>query len=393
MTMTPNEALIKLLDQVSEQLWELDLDDALFERLKKRCASLTAQIAVHRSLQGTIARIQQGPHTPLPNTPSRIYKFLDSLYGTETSNTQLESRWQQLRKLDCETFLLISIAYTPLDISKMHRIDFDYLIRNARKVLDAKPLSQKWIFRKEIQLAIAEKSELPNIGIFKKRRFTIFQFSFQHWPLIGYHELEFLPNDSSGEQREKQLTFQGKTNRQSSVDQAQSDVDQRKKRKRSDGLQVRNLDASLSTPGNSQASSSNMRRDTGVPDSGPGHDLVLGLRKNSIASATSTEKIGLMYTPRVSIKMSEHAICRSPAVAGSLAVLMWIGQLPSLRQMALIGLNANSSITHGPTWTWEMADLMNRSNPLRARWCWRQPGAACTPPLHVRAREVTRNGF
>lgn len=56
--------------------------------------------------------------------------------------------------------LLIAVLYTPLDVSKMNRSKFDYLVENAANFLQVKALPLKWICHKDIQLAIAAKVEL-----------------------------------------------------------------------------------------------------------------------------------------------------------------------------------------------------------------------------------------
>ncbi|GIJ92743.1 hypothetical protein Asppvi_002021 [Aspergillus pseudoviridinutans] len=184
------DQLIQALDQVSEQLWETSLDDPTFEILKARCSRLSAQVAVHHALQKTGRLILKSAlKDPLPNAQSRICKFFDALYSGEKTNSTSESRWQQLRDLDCKTFLFIAVSYTPLDITKMNRTEFEYLVRNATKYLEKLSLPLDWIFRKEIQLAIVEKSDLPDIRLFKKR----------------YHDLEFSVDNSHDTQPEKRF--------------------------------------------------------------------------------------------------------------------------------------------------------------------------------------------
>jgi hypothetical protein len=167
------DQLIQALDKASEQLWETSLDDPAFEILKARCSRLSAQVAVHHALQKTARLILKSPKVSLPNAQSRICKFFDALYSGEKTNSTLESRWQQLRDLDCKTFLFIAVSYTPLDITKMSRTEFEYLVRNATKYIGTRSLPLDWIFRKEIQLAIVEKSDLPDIRLFKKRKWPL----------------------------------------------------------------------------------------------------------------------------------------------------------------------------------------------------------------------------
>jgi hypothetical protein len=128
------EQLLQELDRISKQLREIPaLDDGVYETVKERCSRLSTQLAVQHRLQKTISSIIHSElAVSLPNAHSRICKFLDSLYRNgETSNSASKLRWQTLRGLDFRTFLLIAISYTPLEIQKMHRTEFEYLIQNA----------------------------------------------------------------------------------------------------------------------------------------------------------------------------------------------------------------------------------------------------------------------
>jgi hypothetical protein len=176
--MSTGEEFLETLNEVSEGLWNMSFDDAIFKTLKAKCLSLSGQVAVHQSLKRSVSHVLRSESSvPLPNSQARIGKFLDFLYGNgNAANPALESRQQQLQKLDCQTFLLIAVSYTPLEISKMNRIEFDYLIQYAPKYSNAKYMPPQWIFRKEIQLAIAEKSDLANIRLFKKSKYLLFVY-------------------------------------------------------------------------------------------------------------------------------------------------------------------------------------------------------------------------
>jgi len=168
--MSTGEWIFEELDLIGRRLWEISLDSSAFNTLKKKTSRLSAQIAVHQALENAASQLlePQGSR-PLPNTQGRLSKFLDTLYGsTDNTGTTTESRWQKIRSLDCATFLFIAVSYTPLEISKMHRTEFEYLIENAQKYLQVKSLPPRWMFRREIQMALAGKAELENIAQFKK---------------------------------------------------------------------------------------------------------------------------------------------------------------------------------------------------------------------------------
>jgi hypothetical protein len=85
--MATTEEIIKKIDLISNLLFETSLNDETFDTLKKTSAQLSAQIAVHYSLQATVTHLL-GPEssTPLLNTQGRLSKFLDVLYSCEENS-------------------------------------------------------------------------------------------------------------------------------------------------------------------------------------------------------------------------------------------------------------------------------------------------------------------
>lgn len=166
------EQIAESLDTASQQIWDDGLDDSAFDILRRKALWLSAQIAVHEVLQNT-ARHLLGPQNSsgLLNAQSRLGKFIDTLYG-KPDNEKNEARWQKLRDMDCAGFLFIAVSYTPLEITKMHRIEFDYLVGNASKFLQLKALPPKWVFRKEIQIAIAGKADLEGAASFRRSSYS-----------------------------------------------------------------------------------------------------------------------------------------------------------------------------------------------------------------------------
>jgi hypothetical protein len=107
----------------------------------------------------------------LPHVQGRLGKFIDSLYGNSDNANATKQRWQELQKLDCETFLFVGVSYTPLDISKMHRMEFSYLMENAAQYVQAKDLPLRWMFRKEIQVTLAANAHLDSFAQFRRSEF------------------------------------------------------------------------------------------------------------------------------------------------------------------------------------------------------------------------------
>ncbi|KAF2021830.1 hypothetical protein BU24DRAFT_488168 [Aaosphaeria arxii CBS 175.79] len=194
--MSDLESMLEQLDLIGKHMWDISLDKSSFSSLKTKISDLEAQIAVHDALQNTVRQLQESGTSTLTKPQSRVSKFLETLYGNNASATD-ESRWNSLRCLDCETFLFIAVSYTPMDITKMPRIGFQYLIESAPKYLSKKLLPPRWMFSRELQLGVADKADLAGIAQFKRR----------------YHELEFdMNNTLDDEERRKRPRAEGQSN-------------------------------------------------------------------------------------------------------------------------------------------------------------------------------------
>ncbi|KAK7967614.1 uncharacterized protein PG986_001891 [Apiospora aurea] len=159
-------AVIKGLDKLGSLVWNVDSD---YDTLHEKVSVISAQIAVHKVLETTVRHLRSDALTQ--TVQSRLSKFLETVHGPE----EAKGRFENLRNLDCQTFIFVAISFTPLDITKMNRTEFKYLIDNAAKFIRLKAPSQKWMFRDEIQLAIAAKASLKSTINFRK----------------AYHHLEF----------------------------------------------------------------------------------------------------------------------------------------------------------------------------------------------------------
>lgn len=158
------------LDALSRRIWDVNLDNSATDTLRQRASMLSMQIAVHQALGGTARNLsQQQDSTGLLNAQSRVGKFMEAVYGKPDSDKN-EMRWQKLRDMDCVTFLFIGVSYTPLEIMKMHRTEFEYLVTNVTKFQQVKALPKNWIFRKEIQVAVAGKADLPGATEFRRSK-------------------------------------------------------------------------------------------------------------------------------------------------------------------------------------------------------------------------------
>ncbi|KAM5461992.1 hypothetical protein MferCBS49748_006844 [Microsporum ferrugineum] len=152
---------------LNKHICEIDLDDSTFSKLKDKIARLSARTAVFYSLQGPARQLRNS--SSLPHAHGRLTRFLEVLYGGQTKASSAQERWQKIRGLSCETLLLIGVAYNPLEITKMGRIEFECLMDQAEPYLSSRPLPENWIFRREIQMAMATSSDLENISELRKR--------------------------------------------------------------------------------------------------------------------------------------------------------------------------------------------------------------------------------
>jgi hypothetical protein len=162
------------LDLLSRRVWDIWIGDPAYFTLSQKVSRLSAQLAVHHVLRNTIQHLTtQESVIGIPNSRSRLSRFIENAYEKlEYKGRTNEQRWERLRHLDCDAFLLLAVSYTPLDISKMHRTEFDYLVENATQFLQVEALSPRWIFHKDIQLVIAAKVELQGAAEFRKSSFS-----------------------------------------------------------------------------------------------------------------------------------------------------------------------------------------------------------------------------
>ncbi|OAT03140.1 uncharacterized protein BDCG_17946 [Blastomyces dermatitidis ER-3] len=161
------EEIITQIDQISKRICEIDLDDSAFSKLKDKIAWLSARTSVYHSLKGLAKHLRKS--SPLPHRNGRFSKFLEVLYRSQAKSISAHVlQWEKIRGLSPEALLLIAGAYTSLDITKMGRVEFECLMNYTKPYLDARPLPEKWIFRREIQMAIAASSDLENISEFRK---------------------------------------------------------------------------------------------------------------------------------------------------------------------------------------------------------------------------------
>lgn len=160
------EWMFEQLGLIKKHLWNINLDNSVFSRLKTEISELSA---VHHTLESTVRQLHESGASTLTNPQNRIEKFLEALFGaSHQPSSANKPRWERLRSMDHETFLLIAASYTPLDVTKMPQTEFRFLIENASEYLHMKPLSPRWMFAREVQMAVAAKAELAGMEQFKR---------------------------------------------------------------------------------------------------------------------------------------------------------------------------------------------------------------------------------
>ncbi|KAK7178271.1 hypothetical protein PSPO01_15686 [Paraphaeosphaeria sporulosa] len=199
------EQVLAQLDSVEKDISDIKLEDSDFRRLQAKFSRLSSQLAVNHSLSNTIRQLEDSNGVKLRQT--RIEKFIKVVYGgARCSSSGDSSRWASLHNLDCEAFLLIAASYTPVDVAKMSRTEFECLIAIAPTRLNEPP--EKWMFRTEFQLAVAAHAEVGDMHQFKKR----------------YHELEYsIPDVEGSRKRRRTETEQHTGNVQEDPHEGQKD--------------------------------------------------------------------------------------------------------------------------------------------------------------------------
>lgn len=157
-------AIIDQLRTIPDALFEVNGDD-IFTTLAERLSTLQAEVAVHRALGATL-RILQGA-APLTGAQTRLCKFMDAVY-TPAKDMKKEERFQKLQSFAHEEFILVCISYTPVDLVKMSRNEFDCLLRLVSPFVRRKDFPRRWIFREEFQVSIATKAGLKRAAEFRK---------------------------------------------------------------------------------------------------------------------------------------------------------------------------------------------------------------------------------
>jgi len=148
--------MIESLEAISEQVWKDDLNDSAFNALKKKVSVLSAQIGVHQALQkGRLLLPLQNSNTSV--VQSRVGKVVDVVFRNPNSENygkfdKFEARWQQLRDMDCTTFLFIATSYTPLEITKSLELSSIILWATPRSSCALKLLLRDGCFAKRFKL-------------------------------------------------------------------------------------------------------------------------------------------------------------------------------------------------------------------------------------------------
>lgn len=159
----------RIVDAINQVIWDVTLENAQWVNLKQKVFSLFVQAAVHHTLHNA-AQLLSKPETIPNRAKSRLAKFIDAVYGPDT---KIEKRLGKLTELDCATFLFIAISYTPLELTKLHEAEFNYLVENASKYLSKVKLPPRWMFSKDIQVVIAAKADVPSATTLRKGLFNL----------------------------------------------------------------------------------------------------------------------------------------------------------------------------------------------------------------------------
>lgn len=184
--------ILENLDSIEKHIRDMNFSHSELNHLKLKLSGLSSQLAVHHSLTNTERCLRESSGAKLRQ--SRIEKFIKVVHGgANCPSSRDDSRWVSLRALDCGTFLLIAASYTPVDVAKMHRTEFEFLIVVAPEYLNKLP--SKWMFRKEFQWAVAAHAGLGGMPQFKRSMRALSVKRQIHSSTTEYHELEYSNSD------------------------------------------------------------------------------------------------------------------------------------------------------------------------------------------------------
>ncbi|KAI1840180.1 hypothetical protein JX266_013610 [Neoarthrinium moseri] len=182
-----------LLEHTSRLMWQIR-EQSEFDEISRRVSALQAQVAVHGALEPTITNLRS-PAT-IPTAQARLSKFIEMIYGVAEGKSDI--RTETLRQLDQDVFIFIGISYAPSEIPKMGRPEFQYLIDTTAKLMRVRNLPSRWMFRNEIQMAIASKADLKTTAALRKSYYTLeFQEELSAEQLAKRRRLDATENEAS----------------------------------------------------------------------------------------------------------------------------------------------------------------------------------------------------
>lgn len=152
------------LNELCDKIWTLPPDEELLASLSKSIARLSAPVSLNRVLQVTAGLIKRGGVAQIQGAQGKVSKFIEVIFNDDSWSCR------QLQSLEPDTFIFLALSFTGQEIVKIDDYQLMYLLTQSSAYLKEQKLPEGWLFGKEIQLAVASRSQLRSFSWFRKGR-------------------------------------------------------------------------------------------------------------------------------------------------------------------------------------------------------------------------------
>lgn len=149
------QEMLKQLDTLYLTLFQLDdIDDQLSSTLQSRLAALSDQIPMLQRLASYSKLVKERSDLPVRRINYNIKKLSENC----------KTRWNEVLKLNCETFIFVMIAFNGL--SSLPDKEFSWLVQNLEKYVGKRAFPTHWILREQIRRVVSKTPRNDNTKAF-----------------------------------------------------------------------------------------------------------------------------------------------------------------------------------------------------------------------------------